>query len=463
MNPRYSLLLRLIDRLRLREQRGSMLIEVLVGSVLVVACSAAMLDGLNGAQDTGQRNKVRSVAASLSQQDQERMRAMPVEDLSNYREDRDVPVAGATYHVVSRADWVRDASGVVSCTNDTSQAQYLKVTSTTSSNGLRSTPVTETSIVAPARGTFSDTDGTAAIQIVDRDLNPIAGVRVDLDGPQSLSDTTNSDGCVVFGYVPQGPWHATIDSLGLIGTDGTHPFVDDVGVVGGSTTSVQYQLDEPSSITASIVTNVGSPVTTPGVKSVSANNSLLPSPGWISKTASSPQASFTIDSLFPFKTGYGVYAGTCSDNNPTKWDSDYFSTLGTGAFVIPTPGSGSTVSVLAPTITTFVKNIPTGKKAFVYFKSADSACTESYPVASSPASTGTTVPQTTATIMPWGRFKVCIDDSGANNSTSHTYNNLTPWAQNTSQSGVSVGTAAAPVSLTGSTGNSCLRQGFVAG
>jgi Tfp pilus assembly protein PilV len=462
MNHRFPMFHRLIQRLRLREQRGSMLIEVLVGSVLLVSCSAAMLDGLNGAQDTGQRNKARSEAASLSQQDQERMRAMPIEDLSNYRETRNITVAGAPYQVESRADWVRDSSGVVSCTNDSSQAQYLKITSSTTSN-VQETPLTETSIVAPARGTFSDTDGTAAVQVVDRDQNPIAGVRVDLNGPQSLSDTTNDQGCVVFGFVPQGPWTVQVASLGLIGTDGTQPFNTGIGVVGGTTALKQVQLDEPSSIKANVITNTGSPLTTPGVKSISVNNAQLPSPGWKTATASSAQSSFTVDSLFPFNDGYGVYAGTCADNNPTKWDSDYFTTLGTAAFVVPTPGAQSTVSVLAPTISVFVKNIPSSKKAFVFYKSADSTCTESYPVASTPTSASTTVQQTAATVMPWGRFKVCIDDSGANNTSSHTYLNATPYAQNTSGTGTSVGTAAAPVSLSGSTGNSCLKQGYVAG
>ncbi len=462
MNSRFSMFHRLIQRLRLREQRGSMLVEVLVGSVLLVSASAAMLEGLHGAQDTGQRNKSRSVSSSLSQQDQERMRAMPIEDLSNYRETRNITVAGAPYQVESQAEWVRDSSGVVSCTNDTSQAQYLKITSSTTSN-VQETPIVETSIVAPARGTFSATDGTAAVQVVDRDQNPIPGVRVDLDGPQSLSDTTNDEGCVVFGFVPQGPWQISVASLGLIGTDGTQPFNTGIGVVGGTTALKQIQLDEPSSIKAIIATNVGSPLTTPGVKSISVNNAQLPSPGWKTASAATPQASFNVNSLFPFKDGYGVYAGTCADNNPTKWDSDYFTTLGTAAFVVPTPGASSTVTVVAPTITAYVKNLPSGKKASVFYQSADSTCTESYPVATTPTSASSSTTYNASTVMPWGRFKVCIDDSGANNTSSHTYLNATPYAQNTSTTGVSVGTAAAPVSLSSSTGNSCLKQGYVAG
>jgi Tfp pilus assembly protein PilV len=465
MNHRSSLVRRIADRLRLREQRGSMLIEVMVGAVLVVACSAAMLDGLGGAQDTGQRNKARSVAASLAQQDQERMRAMPVEDLSNYRETRDVPVGKAHYTVKAEAEWVRDSSGVVSCTNDTSQAQYLKITSTVTSNVRQNPPVTETSLVAPPRGTFSATDGTAAVQVVDRDQNPIQGVRVDLDGPNNYSDTTNEEGCVVFGFIPAGPWTIEVDSLGLVGTDGTHPFDTGIGVVGGTTALKQVELEEPSSITANFTTNTGSPITTPGVKSISVNNSLLPSPGWKNATASTPQTALTVDSLYPFLTGYGVYAGTCADNNPTKWDSDYFTTLGTAAFVVPTPGSGSTVSVRAPTITGRVNGVATGKKAFVFFKSADSTCTESYPVPTSGTSTGTSQVQAVSQVMPWGRFKMCIDDSGLNNSSSHTVEvSTTPYVQNTTPNGITYPSATTQLSLpTSSTSNSCLRRGYVAG
>jgi type II secretory pathway pseudopilin PulG len=108
------ILRRLAARLDVRSQVGSMLIEVMVGAILVVLTSAAVLDGLNGAQDTGQRNKARSVSASLAQEDQERMRAMPIDDLSNYHDSRTVSVSTAPYTVDSRADWVRDSTGVVS-------------------------------------------------------------------------------------------------------------------------------------------------------------------------------------------------------------------------------------------------------------------------------------------------------------------------------------------------------------
>ena len=210
MDKTRSLLHALARRLRLNGQEGSLLIEVMIGAVMVVVISGAILNGLAGAEDTGERNKSRTVSASLAQQDQERMRAMPVDELSNYENTRPVDVSGVTYTVVSDSEWVRDANGIVSCTNDSTQAQYMKVSSTVSSEISKEAPLTTTSLVSPPRGTFSVTSGTAAVQVVDRDQNPLPGVRVDITGPDSLSDVTNDIGCVVFGFIPEGPWKLEI-------------------------------------------------------------------------------------------------------------------------------------------------------------------------------------------------------------------------------------------------------------
>ncbi len=55
-----------------------MLIEVMIGALILAITTTAVLNGLDGAQKTGGRNKARSVAAALAEQDQERMRSMPV-------------------------------------------------------------------------------------------------------------------------------------------------------------------------------------------------------------------------------------------------------------------------------------------------------------------------------------------------------------------------------------------------
>lgn len=406
-----------------------MLIEVMVSAVLVVITSAAVLDGLNGAQGTGQKNKARSESAALAQKDQERMRAMPIDDLSNYHDTQTVSVATAPYTIDSRADWVRDSSGVVSCTNDSTEAQYLKITSSVTSN-VQKDPIVETSLVAPSRGTFGTDDGTAAVQVVDRDQQPIPGVRVDLDGPQSFSDVTNDLGCVVFGFIPQGPWNVTVTSLGLVGWDGNSPYDSDIGVVGGSTVLKKIELDQPSDITANFDTKVlGASAAVPAQsKSVSVNNAKLASPGWKTVTAATPQASILAPHLYPFADGYGVYAGTCDSNNPTTWDADYFTTTpsGAAAFIIPTPGSPATVTARVPSINIEVDkssgtNVPF-PGAHVIVKNIDTDCTATETYTATTDATGA-IP---APGFPWGQYTVCADDGAKHKITSSTVNNTAP-------------------------------------
>jgi type II secretory pathway pseudopilin PulG len=88
---------------RLAGESGSIMIEVVVGTVLLALTTAAVLDGLDGAQDTGRKNKDRSTSATLAQQDLERLRSLPPTILANLHQTRAVTVAGVTYTVSSDA------------------------------------------------------------------------------------------------------------------------------------------------------------------------------------------------------------------------------------------------------------------------------------------------------------------------------------------------------------------------
>jgi type II secretory pathway pseudopilin PulG len=430
MNELLAYFRRLRRRFTLSSEDGSLLIEVMIGAVLVVSVSAAVLDGLSGAQDTGRTNRARSVSASLAQQDQERLRGKPVAQLSNYRETRTVPLQNINYTVESRADWVRDASGAVSCTNDSTAAQYLKISSTVNSAVNSEAPVTQTSLVSPPRGTFGDNQGTAAVQVVDREQKPLEGVRVDLTGPQSYSDVTNDLGCVVFGYIVEGPWKATSTSLGLVGTDGKSPYVTDLDVVGGSTVVKQVLLDKPAAVTTTFDTQklgASSPVAS-AWPSMSLANAQMPSPGWTAFSFGTPQTSITADKVFPFLDGYGVYAGDCDPNNPTNYQDDYFTTPpGDAAFANPDPAGSAAVVARVPTINLEVQDSSSVVQAGarVFLMSSDSDCT-------TPAWSATTASpwrQTTgdgvnpvglpvakgalpAPSFPFGPYTVCADNNG---------------------------------------------------
>jgi hypothetical protein len=307
-----------------------MLVEVMVGAVLLAATSFAVLNGLDGAQKTGRVNKERSVSATLAQQDIERLRAYPITALSNYAQTRNVSVAGVSYQVQSDTEWVRDASGTLNCTDDTAQADYLKISSTVRS-AAQTTPVKEVSLLTPAPGAFSSTAGTLVVKVTDRNGAALGGVSVSLSGTRSYSDTTNSEGCAIFGYIPAGDYD--VDIPGRVSWGGDNSSTSQATVVAAKTTLKQLEMEVPASLRASLITPTGNAA---AWNEIQVANAMLPG-GTRDFTAGSMVTGIDATGLFPFLDGYGVYAGTCAKNNPAIWDTTYFSTSGRG-FVTLAPG-----------------------------------------------------------------------------------------------------------------------------
>ena len=172
-----------------------------MASALLVVVALGVLKGLDSAQRSSGREKARSAAAALTEQDQERLRSFRAVDLANYDETRTVMVNNVKYTIVSQSDWVRDATGgTESCNSNTVQADYMKITSTTTS-GLINTPIPPikmSSLVAPPVGAFGDNQGTLGVQVNDRNGIGVPGVSVTITGPTSISNPTNSAGCAIF-------------------------------------------------------------------------------------------------------------------------------------------------------------------------------------------------------------------------------------------------------------------------
>lgn len=307
----------------LSSERGSALIEVMVGAVVLATTTFAVLSGLDGAQKTGRVNKERSVSATLAQQDIERLRSYPITALSNFSQLRNVNVAGVNYSVRSVSEWIRDASGVLNCTDDTAEADYLKISSTVRSPA-QTVPVKQVSLLTPAAGAFSTTAGTLVVKVTDRNNNPLVGASVSLSGTGSYSDTTNSEGCAIFGYIPAGDYD--VDVPGRVSWGGDNSLTSQATVVAAKTSLKQLEVDLPASLRAHLMKPDGSAAAWNALQVV---NAKLPG-GTRDFTAASAVTPIDATGLFPFLDGYGVYAGTCAKNNPSFWDPSYYSTSGKG-------------------------------------------------------------------------------------------------------------------------------------
>ena len=148
------------------------MVEAIVAAMLLVMVALGVLKGLDTAQQSSGREKARSTAAALTEQDQERLRSFRAVDLANYDETRTINVNNVDYTVQSQVDWIRDSTGgTQSCNNSATQADYMRITSTTTSNLVNTpiAPITQSSLVAPPVGAFGANQGTLGVQVNGRD------------------------------------------------------------------------------------------------------------------------------------------------------------------------------------------------------------------------------------------------------------------------------------------------------
>jgi Tfp pilus assembly protein PilV len=407
-------------------ESGFALIETLVGAVLLVVIALATLSGVDRAQKTSQIGKARSVAATLAEQDQERLRSMPATALSNYHPPaRQVPVGGVAYDVVSRADWVRDSSGgTQSCTSDSTQSDYLKITSTVTSKVVGSDirPVALSSLVAPPVGAFGANQGTLAVKVTGGADQPITGLLVSITGATSLSDVTNESGCAIFGYIPAGPYHVLLNQSGWVTPSGVTPVDVTQTVTAGSVTVQSLQYDRAGKVSVSFDTLVGGSPSRSRGWSATGSNTGVPGNGMRTSTGTAPpQPLVDVVNLFPFTTGYGMYSAGCAGANPVTAipNASWFSGPGAGAFVVVPAGGNPAVTVRQPPLTMLVKNLllPVGN-ANIVLTPQDTLCSIK-PILTTDSAGRATKPSfdfgaPTGVVaydpgVPFGRYDYCVD------------------------------------------------------
>jgi Tfp pilus assembly protein PilV len=381
-------------------EHGSVLIEVMVGALVLAITTFAVLNGLDGAQKTGRVNKERTVAATLAQQDIERLRAYPITALSNFEQTRPVNVAGVSYTVTSVTEWVRDASGTLNCTDDSAQADYLKISSTVKSPA-QTTPVKEVSLLTPAAGSFSNTLGTLVVKVTDRNAVPLGGVSVSLSGTGSFTEATNSEGCAIFGYIPAGAYD--VDVPGRVSWGGDNSLTSQATVVAAKTSLKQLEVDIPASLRAHFLQPNG---TSASWNSIQVANAKLPG-GTRDFTVGTAATAIDGTGLFPFLDGYGVYAGGCAKNNPSFWDNTYFTTSGKG-FVVLAPGDNlKDVNVQLGRLTVNVKNSSnanvSGARVTVRQGDIGTGCNVDLLMANLTTDTSGNA----SAVLPFGTYRVC--------------------------------------------------------
>jgi Tfp pilus assembly protein PilV len=388
---------------RLADERGSVLIEVLVSAVLVAVIGVALFGALNSAAQVSGKSKTRAGAAAVAQDDQERMRAMPVASLNNFRDHRDPVVMGQTAYVVdSSAEWIADNKGTTDCTANGAAADYLKITSTVSAKNIPLKPVVVTSTVTPAPGTFTSDQGSLAVLVIGADGTGRAGVNVSINGPASDVEVTDANGCAFFGYEPVGGYNVTASASGYVDPNGNANATGTSSVGSQTVATLSLTYDRAGQARANFVTD---PDDRPEIDSFQgsvgfANAGVTINSGVRYFTDTNvPKAITTTPTLFPFPAAYGVFAGDCANNAaPTGVTPDSLAVL---------PGKlDHTVTVHVPALNIVTRlNTVNTSNMYVRIKSTTAGCTPRSYTRASNANFRLDDPG-----FPFGTYSVCVDN-----------------------------------------------------
>jgi Tfp pilus assembly protein PilV len=397
-------------------ERGVTLIETLLAAAMLVIVVFAVLASLDAASHSTAVNRSRTVAASLAEQELERMRSLSAVELASYAGPARTEVVGkAEYTIQSRAEWVHDASGTpAGCDSDGRQADYIRITSTVRSGvlGSRVKPVELRSIVAPRVGSFGANQGTLAVQVKDANDAPVAGLPVTIGGPVAQVDATNELGCAVFGHIAAGAYEIRISRPGWVDVAGNQVLVQSANVTAGTKQTVPLLYAQAAAVSVSFDTVVGSGTYGATSTAVTAVNTGIPGQR---RVFTVPTARGTIDAagLFPFPDGYTFYSGGCTGAAPDGHVPNYFSTY--PGFVQLGSGGNDSVTVREPALNMRVTRgnasatAAAFKQAYVVITSEQQGCGERF-VVDGQTSTLTDAGTLQEPGLPFGTYTICADD-----------------------------------------------------
>jgi hypothetical protein len=287
------------------------------------------------------------------------------------------------------------------------------------------------SIVSP--GVADGTKGSLTVKITNEAGAAVQGVAVNA---ASLTATTNASGCVVFGNLSAGTYPVTWSKPGYVDKNGNTVGGKSATVAGAANASISDSYDLAATIPLAVQ---GTDGTTTGVSWPSI--SLASAPNNVLKRFALTGTAINAVNLYPFASGYSVYAGNCNGNEPSQYRSAYY-TENAAARAVPAPGA--TAGTTAGYLRQIAISATTASATNVKYRITPSmtGCTE--------GDTGlVTYSAGAVRWLPWGTYLLCVQGtiSSKNRSGTATISNVPTGPVN------AMAALAASVTLTAGTSN----------
>lgn len=377
---------------------GFTLLEVIVAFTIFLVMVVASITVLSSAQSATRDNSRRATALNLAARElsitadafNSEVRGPNSIDTGTVTNPNPLPdgtageplvVDKVGYTVVRRAIWTAVGSTAESTCDEGTNAElaYLRVRVTVTWPGGEDRPVQMTSTLTPAKGTYyNDSDGHIGLKVIDRDGEPRAGQTVSVSGPESATDTTDADGCVLFPFLTAGTYTISLSGAGHVDLKGQSPSATTAAVVAGQIWKGTVSWDRAATITATLKAPTGHVLPEGLTTSVAANrtplslmlgNSGLQPDGVAPAASTTGLATVVVKSLWPYASGYEVWPGTCLDNDPRY--ADYTDGVRPGP-VVTDPGGSSAVDL--PLVGLTVRNAGGSARAVIATQVVDGWC-----------------------------------------------------------------------------------------
>lgn len=402
MTTSRGLLARIRARLH-KDERGFTMIEVLAAILIF----GVLITGIASMQSTTlnliRNNRHRAVAANLASEEMDTVRSTQFASLPVGQSVSTRTVDGISYTVTRESEWIPNNASAGACDAPPgSSPAYLRVNVAVTwpvMSGVE--PVQANTIVTPPVGTYDENTGHLGVKVLDRDGQPIGGIPVAIAGPQAQSQSTSSDGCVFFAFLPPGSYTATVSETGYVSDQGVAAPAQGVAVVQGAIASLLFLYDRAATLDLTLLGKDAGHAAPAGVPVVLFNTSILPSGTLLNAGSGSPRV---ISGLFPYAAGFSVWAGSCADADPAFHDG--------GARPDPIavePGTTTAGPVLMYDVfvTVTVGGLPSSGRTVTAVHAADAGC---------PAGASYTIGQTDALgeirfALPYGTWQIQVDGS----------------------------------------------------
>ena len=327
---------------------GFTVIEILVAiTVLVIALVGAALLFENGIVVSGNtRNRV--VAQQVASTALEKFRGTAADPtkfttITAGTTTSTQSVNGLKFSLQQIVDFVSQGSTQSTCdAPGTNSGLLLRARETVTWVGMAGTaPVREATILAAPVGAYNVASGSIAVKVFDSSGSAASGISVAVAGPMTQTVQTTPEGCAFFAFLTPGTYTATISQGTGVGDQEDLAPSQTTSVAVGATASLQFNYDNAATITASSWSN-SSATPASGIPIAVVNSGLQPY-GQYSFAAGIT----SLTPLFPYASGYSLFAGNCTDNNPLGKDTNraLFYPGQTPAIVAVTPNGTSTGTV----------------------------------------------------------------------------------------------------------------------